>query len=192
MERIIEFQNEYRFLSNFWPCQIQWEGLLYPTLEHAYAASKSNDATIKLKIQACGTPGDAKEYLTDHQLSPDAVWTTERKLQVMEELLVIKFGGQDPLLTRALMLTADAELIEGNDWNDRFWGVCGGEGENNLGKLLMKVRTTLFDEKKLLERYLLTASTHAELADKMRFTTSQLYQKMIAFGISQRKLLGYV
>ena len=38
------------------------------------------------------------------------------------------------------------ELIEGNTWSDNFWGDChcpkcrGIKGENNLGKLLMKIR----------------------------------------------------
>lgn len=31
-------------------------------------------------------------------------------------------------------------LIEGNDWGDTFWGMVDGEGENNLGKILMRVR----------------------------------------------------
>jgi ribA/ribD-fused uncharacterized protein len=191
MKPVTAFQDGYRFLSNFWPCLIEWEGLLYPTLEHAYAASKTNDTSIKSQIRSCATPGDAKEYLASHQLKPDVAWTNEKKLAVMEALLLIKFGGQDPLLTKALMTTQDTELIEGNDWDDRFWGVCNGEGENNLGKLLMRVRTQLFHEKALLEQHIATTATHQELAEKMNFTRLQLYQKMIAFGVSQRKFLGY-
>lgn len=41
------------------------------------------------------------------------------------------------------MLTGDAELIEGNNWGDTFWGVCNGRGENMLGKLLMEIRDYL-------------------------------------------------
>jgi len=39
-----------------------------------------------------------------------------------------------------LLQTGDEELIEGNKWGDRFWGVCKGKGKNNLGKILMKIR----------------------------------------------------
>jgi predicted NAD-dependent protein-ADP-ribosyltransferase YbiA (DUF1768 family) len=39
--------------------------------------------------------------------------------------------------------TGDAELVEGNTWNDRFWGVCRGKGRNELGRILMRVRTGL-------------------------------------------------
>jgi ribA/ribD-fused uncharacterized protein len=191
MKPVTAFQGEYRFLSNFWPCVIQWEGLVYPTLEHAYAAAKTNDPSTKIQIQACATPGDAKEYLAQHHLQPDETWTMERKLDVMEILLLIKFGGQDPLLTRALMATKDAELIEGNDWDDRFWGVCDGEGENNLGRLLMGVRAQLFIEKALLENNISNTISYQALAEKAGFSRQQLYQKMIAFGIPQNKFLGY-
>jgi hypothetical protein len=34
----------------------------------------------------------------------------------------------------------DARLVEGNTWNDRYWGVCRGVGQNKLGHLLMKLR----------------------------------------------------
>jgi ribA/ribD-fused uncharacterized protein len=191
MNAITSFQGEYRFLSNFWPCLIVWEGVIYPTLEHAYAASKTNDPLIKTQIQLCSTPGEAKEYLAAHGVRPDTSWTSERKLEIMEALLRIKFSGNNPLLTRALLATADAALVEGNDWNDRFWGVCDGAGENYLGKLLMKVRAGLFEEKTFLEKYESTTDSHRELADRTGITPLQLYEKMIAFGLSQRKFLGY-
>jgi len=47
MEAITSFQGEYRFLSNFWPCHIVRDGLVYPSLEHAYAASKTDDPLCK-------------------------------------------------------------------------------------------------------------------------------------------------
>lgn len=43
-------------------------------------------------------------------------------------------------LRELLLATNDALLIEGNTWGDTYWGVCNGKGENNLGKILMKVR----------------------------------------------------
>jgi len=109
----------------------------------------------------------------------------------MEELLFLKFGGKEPLLTRALMETGNAELIEGNNWEDIFWGVCNGTGENNLGKLLMKLRQSLFEEKKRVEKHLSSTDTHQQLADATGMTRLSLYEKMMAFGIPQKKYLGY-
>lgn len=42
------------------------------------------------------------------------------------------------------------ELIEGNTWGDTFWGVCRGKGENNLGKILMRLRSELAQGQDLL------------------------------------------
>jgi ribA/ribD-fused uncharacterized protein len=182
---------EHRFLSNFWPCHLAWEGQVYPTLEHAYVASKTDDPEIKKLIRACPTPGDAKAFPANNNMQPNGCWSKEKKLQVMESLLRIKFGGQDPFLTRALMDTGDAELIEGNTWDDTFWGVCNGTGENHLGKLLMKQRSNLFQEKQLIESNIISTHTHQQLADAVGLTRMALYEKMMAFRISQKKYLGY-
>lgn len=191
MSTITTFQGDHRFLSNFWPCCIVWEDFIYPTLEHAYAASKTDDPAIKQMIRSCPTPGDAKDYLYNQAMKPSLSWTIEKKLIVMEKLLFIKFGGKEPFLTRALLGTADAELVEGNTWNDAFWGVCNGEGENNLGKLLMKVRTSLFEEKAKIEKHLSSIQTHQQLADATGLSRLSLYEKMMAFDIPQKKYLGY-
>ena len=45
-----------------------------------------------------------------------------------------------PELREQLLSTGDQELVEGNWWRDFYWGVCNGVGDNNLGKLLMKIR----------------------------------------------------
>ena len=64
----------------------------------------------------------------------------------MEDLLMVKF--KNPELRSRLLATGDAELIEGNNWGDCFWGVCLGEGRNELGKALMRVRERLQNESK--------------------------------------------
>lgn len=61
------------------------------------------------------------------------------KFATMEGLLRRKFRHAD--LRAMLVATGDAELIEGNTWGDRVWGVCGGTGENRLGKMLMQIRS---------------------------------------------------
>ena len=48
-----------------------------------------------------------------------------------------------PELKQKLLETGNTELVEGNTWGDTFWGVYNVEGENILGRLLMKVREEL-------------------------------------------------
>jgi hypothetical protein len=59
----------------------------------------------------------------------------------MLDILRIKF--QNPRMRDALIGTNGVKLIEENEWNDTFWGVCNGRGQNHLGKLLMQVRSEL-------------------------------------------------
>ena len=81
-------------------------------------------------------PDQAKRLGRTVQLRGD--WESVKE-QIMYEICLAKFT-QNKDLGRMLVDTGDAELIEGNTWNDKCWGVCDGEGENKLGKILMRVR----------------------------------------------------
>ena len=164
-----------------------YQNIVYPTTEHAYQAAKVESLDVKTSIKNCHTPADAKDYFETHDIKPDHDWTIEKKLMVMEELLVIKFGGKEPLLTRALLATGDAELIEGNTWNDTFWGVCNNIGENNLGRILMKVRKELFRQKEQIILQLELKHGNATVANALAITPGELYEKMIAFKIQNKE-----
>lgn len=187
MNTITEFQGEYRFLSNFWPCYIMYQGALYPTAEHAYQAAKAESLDVKTIIINCPTPAAAKEYVELNSIQTTPGWTLEKKLAVMEELLMIKFGGREPFLTRALLETGDADLVEGNTWNDTFWGVCNGAGENNLGRLLVKVREELLRQKQGILIQLETATSNDAVAKALSITQRELYEKMVAFKIKNKE-----
>lgn len=131
------FGGQYRFLSNFYPCVLQLDGLEFPTLEHAYQASKVVFLPSR-KLFQHGTPGQAKRLGKGITLRPD--WE-EVKIDVMLSLLRQKFV-QEPL-KQMLLETGDAYLEETNSWGDIFWGVYNEMGQNWLGKLLMQVREEL-------------------------------------------------
>lgn len=61
------------------------------------------------------------------------------KVSIMSDLIAQKFTSNNRL-GELLLNTGDAILIEGNHWNDTFWGVCNNVGKNMLGKLLMQRR----------------------------------------------------
>ncbi len=58
-------------------------------------------------------------------------------------LEVVRAKFRVNVLAEKLLATGDDELVEHNTWDDSFWGTCNGEGENHLGKILMKVRQEL-------------------------------------------------
>lgn len=61
------------------------------------------------------------------------------KDDVMYEVCLSKFL-KNPILLQKLIDTGNEELVEGNTWGDRYWGVCDGVGKNHLGKILMRLR----------------------------------------------------
>jgi len=143
MTTIDRFTREsgYEFLSNFHPSTIRFEEELYPTVEHAYQASKSIDPKVREIIRKAPGPNEAKKLGQGVELRKD--WS-EVRLEIMQRLIREKFSN--PFLAHRLIATGDAELILGNKWNDKFWGVCRGAGENWLGKILMAVREELRHE----------------------------------------------
>ena len=51
MTTIDSFHGVYRFLSNFWPAQVALDGIVYPTVEHAYVAAKTIDTIVRMEIK---------------------------------------------------------------------------------------------------------------------------------------------
>lgn len=138
-QKINVFDDQYAFLSNFYPATVTYEGMTYLSSEAAYQAAKCTDPADRKVFQTL-TPGKAKRLGQQVQLRKD--WD-QIKISVMTEILENKF--QNPTLKAKLIETGNATLIEGNIWHDTFWGVDlnTGKGQNHLGILLMDLRTKL-------------------------------------------------
>jgi len=134
---IKEFQGEYRWLSNFYPCMVEYDGNIFPSVEHAYQATKALYQEDFLRIKSARTAGEAKRI--GRSISTVNNWD-EIKDQIMYELLVAKFSIIE--LREKLIKTGEGLIQEGNRWRDEYWGINleTGKGQNILGKLLMKVR----------------------------------------------------
>ena len=136
---INSFEGEYRFLSNFYFVDVSLDGIVYPTVEHAFQAAKTLNRSERLRIRKLQEPGEVKNYSKGMTVRSD--WTDELSLFIMNQLISQKFSiYQNPELAEKLIWTGDLLLIEGNNWNDTFWGICDGKGENRLGTLLMEIR----------------------------------------------------
>lgn len=149
------FRNEKAFLSNFYKCKVKYEGLIYPSAENAYQASKTIDIEKRKEFQEI-TPVEAKRLGRRVVLRKDF---EKRKNEIMWEILESKFNNKE--LKEKLIKTGQEYLEEKNTWGDTYWGTVNGKGENNLGKILMNIRNkykiTKDEEKKcdeLVEKYL--------------------------------------
>lgn len=141
---IREFKGDYAWLSNFYFCDIVYEGQYYTSAEAAFQAQKCVDEEEK-KAFITLPPGKAKRFGMKVKLRPD--WEKVKE-QIMYEILLFKFLKNVELKDK-LIATGDAFLAEGNYWGDKFWGICPADGElgkdglNKLGELLMLVRTVI-------------------------------------------------
>ena len=133
---IKSFRGRYAFLSNFSVCKhaFIYKGLQFRTSEAAYQAAKTDDLSERKKIAGMSAQ-KAKAY--GHKIIMISNWD-KIKVQNMEEILEIKFSSE--ILMQKLVNTGNRVIVEGNTWNDTFWGKCNGIGQNHLGELLMQQR----------------------------------------------------
>ena len=135
---INNFKGKYYFLSNFYSAQVMYEGLLYKNNEFAFQSAKVKD--LERRKQFCELdPSVAKRKGRNVLLRQD--WENVKD-EIMYQCVKDKFT-RNLDLKQKLLDTDDEELIEGNTWNDTYWGICKGRGKNMLGKILMRVREEL-------------------------------------------------
>lgn len=97
---ITSFKDDYKFLSNFYPCKITIAGYTFPSVENAYQAMKCANLSDYSQFVNIG-PAEAKKLGRKVQLRSD--WE-QIKYNVMRQLLDLKF--QDKVLLRMLQDTA--------------------------------------------------------------------------------------
>lgn len=137
---IKEFSGNHRWLSNFYPVDIEWEDYIYPSVEHAYQAQKNDSPEWKVLCSDKRPPGYIKKMSRSIDIRGD--WDLI-KVKTMESLLDLKFN-KEPFQS-LLLGTGSEEIQEGNYWRDTFWGVDlnTGKGKNVLGHLIMNIRGDL-------------------------------------------------
>ncbi len=129
--------------SNLYQRPIEFEGVVYPTSEHAYQAGKASKPAVRDWILSAPTPALAAMaahglYVWD--VVPD--WA-KIKFDRMRGVLRAKFD-QHPDLQELLLATGEARLVEAGTVSNavnRLWGEVDGKGENMLGVMLMELRT---------------------------------------------------
>lgn len=145
-EAIESFTGQHRWLSNFAEQTAFYDGVAYPTREHAFAAAKTTDLHERVRIIAAGSPGDAKRLGRDVTLRSQ--WDKVIRYEAMTQIVASTFApDSEPALK--LLAADDDLLVEGNTHHDQLWGCCRCEqhaawpGQNRLGITLMARRTEL-------------------------------------------------
>lgn len=152
-DRIDRFEGPWRFLSNFYRAEVIYNGISYPTAEHAFQAAKATTAADHDFIRAANGPAEAKRRGRLIKCRED--WEEGEdgqpvKVHAMLGVQRAKYSGGP--CRYMLLATGSAYLEEGNWWHDDYWGNCicpahrKTPGANWLGRLLMQVREELRDD----------------------------------------------
>lgn len=137
---IDRFTGKYDFLSNYYECEVKYDGITYNNAEAAFQSAKLKNVDDRVIFRHL-SPNYAKRLGRSICLRDD--WLIVKR-DVMTEIIRSKFS--DPNLKKKLLNTGNAILVEGNYWHDNYWGNCicdkckDIKGKNYLGKILMKVR----------------------------------------------------
>ncbi len=137
----------YIYFSPYTAHAIELNGIVYPTVEHAYQCQRYIDSKIISEIVAARSPVKAWEISTKYKhLQVPEFKTNEHKLMIMKKLMQLK-TEQHEEVKKALFDTGDLQIVKHivtYPPGDGFWddGV-DGKGENHIGKIWMDIRKEL-------------------------------------------------
>ena len=144
-------QNQVRFymqpfycLDNFSSFAVVMNNHVWATAEHAYHSLKFDDESVLAQIFEAKSAHDAKKIAKANNDKKRKDWQ-EVRVPMMEKVLRLKLA-QHQYVQEKLLETGEVEIIEDSP-KDSFWG--GGpnnDGQNNLGKLWMKLREELLEQ----------------------------------------------
>lgn len=131
--------------SNFAAFPVHIDGSLWPTSEHYFQAQKFAAESYREVIRSTPSPMNAARLGRDRKHPLRSDWEGVKD-DVMYRVVKAKFE-QHTELRSLLLFTGEARLIEHTE-NDRYWADGGdGRGKNMLGRILMRVRGELNENK---------------------------------------------
>jgi len=138
-------EKPYGAFSNLYRREIEFEGVLYPTTEHAYQAGKARKDSVRDWLMSAPSP--ALLAMAAHGLYSWDIQSNWSKIKYerMKQVLRAKFTQHEDL-RELLLSTGEARLVEAatvDNLVNRTWGEVNGKGKNMLGVLLMEVRSEI-------------------------------------------------
>ena len=137
------YPREFYPFDNFSSFKVEWTGYLFASVEEAYQAASfmGSDEELVEKIKKSHSADEAQRIAYANRDKRREDWD-DVKISIMEELLRLKIE-QNPYVKKKLLQTGDYMIVEDSPKDD-FWGWGPNRnGQNNLGKLWMKLREGL-------------------------------------------------
>ena len=138
------YERDYYIFSNFSAFAIftviDGNNLLFPTSEHLYHFYKFKDTNreVAIEILNARSADEALRIADKNKDSRRADWN-DVKIDIMEQVIREKIE-QHPYVKKKLIASGDNPIVECS-WRDDYWGWGPNkDGQNQLGKIWMKVR----------------------------------------------------
>lgn len=167
------FKDKYAFLSNMYECPVT---VMIVDTSYTFRCAESAFQAHKCPARAhefVNLNGyEAKKLGKQVQLRPD--WD-KIKIDFMGKVVRAKFDQN--MFLKLHLKSLKGDIVEENTWNDTYWGVCNGVGENHLGKILMDLRS-FYNPFYLLVAGSRTYNNYAEMCQILDY----LLQNQIAQG----------
>ena len=146
----VDFYKEFGdlgYLANYSNHGFYKDGIYYKTVEHYYQSKKFDNKEIIEKIINSDTPKEASTIGRDRKNKRIDNFK-DKKLGIMYEGVLEKFRQNSDI--RAKLIETRNEEIREMTTKENYWGVGPNlDGENHIGKILMKVRKQV--KKEVLE-----------------------------------------
>lgn len=146
----VDFYKEFGdlgYLANYSNHGFYKDGIYYKTVEHYYQSKKFDNKELIKKIIECDTPKEASTIGRDRKNKRIDNFK-DKKLDIMYEGVLEKFRQNSDI--RAKLIETRNQEIREMTVKESYWGVGPNmDGENHIGKILMKVREQV--KKEVLE-----------------------------------------
>ena len=133
------YPREFYPLDNFSSFKVEVDGYLYASLEEAFQSSLflPDYPEISEQIKRSHSAHEAQKIM--HENIDKVKYNNDEKVCIMEKLLRLKIE-QNPYVLKKILETKDYIIVEDSPKDDYWgWGI-NRNGENQLGKLWMKLR----------------------------------------------------
>ncbi len=141
---ISDYQLKLFPLDNFSSFGLNMDNEYFQTSEHAFQYLKFIDtnSNIANKIKESYSPDDARRIAHENKEYRLSNWSDIKYIN-MEKVLRLKVN-QNPIVKKCLLDTKDYIIAEVCIDEDTDWGLDNNnQGNNNLGKIWMKIRDNL-------------------------------------------------
>lgn len=139
-DKIFFYPKEFYIFDNFSSFQVEYNGIIFPTSEHAYQATKfvKTEPDIFNRIRQARSAHDAQKIALENRDKVDLDWEI-KKASIMKDILRNKVN-QHSYVLKKLLQSGHREIVE-DSWRDATWGWGENkDGLNLLGKIWMELR----------------------------------------------------